>query len=115
MSPIRFTLIAVVSVCGLFAVTPPAVFAADGRVTGLIKLGAVAVAAGKITFYRDNGQFFGSKLKDGKFTIDRAPEGRLKVTIEGKGIPTKYASEDQSGLTVEIEPGENQFDFELEG
>lgn len=113
MFPIRFPLI--VAVCGLFAVTPPAVFAADGRVTGLIKLGASPLAAGKITFYRDNGQFVGCKVKDGKFTLDRVPEGRMKVTIEGKGVPIKYASEDQTVLTVDVEPGANEFDFELQG
>jgi hypothetical protein len=57
--------------------------------------------------------FVGAKVKDGKYTVNRVPVGRYKVTFEGEGVPSKYASEDTSGLRVEVREGANTFDFRL--
>jgi hypothetical protein len=71
------------------------------------------VASGRIIFYLDNGQFVGSKMKDGVYTIDRVPVGTRKVTVEGEGVPAKYAAEDTSALTVEVTEGTGPIDFSL--
>ena len=73
------------------------------------------LAAGKIAFHQDNGQFVGCKFKDGKFKIDRVPTGvRLRVIFEGKGVPLAFASEDTTALVVQVsEKGPNNFEFTL--
>lgn len=69
---------------------------------------------GRILFHLDKGQFVGATLDaEGRFTIDRVPLGDRQVTIEGKGVPEKYASEKQSGLKVQVVEGANEFQFEL--
>ena len=71
-------------------------------------------ALGKITFHLDD-QFVGAKAnEDGKFKVNRVLVGKYKVTIEGKGVPAKFASEDVSPLTVEVKVGANTFDFDLQ-
>jgi hypothetical protein len=58
--------------------------AADLKVSGNINLDGKLIAEGKVTFHFENGQFMGSKVKDGKYTVDRLPPGKYKVTVEGK-------------------------------
>jgi hypothetical protein len=109
----RSVLVTMVALCGLLVVASPSVVADDGEATGLITVGGKPLASGKITFHRDNGQFVGCKVKDGKYTIDRVPAGTLRVTIEGKGVPPAYTSEDTSALVVEVKKGAATFDFNL--
>ncbi|MHB0961382.1 MAG: hypothetical protein ACYC0X_34445 [Pirellulaceae bacterium] len=109
----RSAFVAVLALCGLISVAP-SVATADREVSGSINVDGKPLAAGKIAFHRDNGQFVGSKVKDGKFSVDRVPSGTLKVTLEGKGVPLAYASEDTSGLVVQVvQDGPNRFDFDL--
>lgn len=79
----------------------------------IVTVGGKPLSAGKITFHRDNGQFLGSKLKDGKYTIDRVPAGTLKVTVEGKGVGAAYTFENTTPLVVEVKEGAANFDFNL--
>jgi hypothetical protein len=87
--------------------------AADSKVSGRVTLEGKPLAAGKITFYLADGEFFGSKVKDGKYAIDHAQAGTRKVTVEGEGVPIKYTLDDTSSLTVEIKDGKNVFDLDL--
>jgi hypothetical protein len=90
------------------------VAAADGEVTGTIRIDGKQLVGGKITFYQENGQFIGSKIKDGKYKIDRVPARNLRVTVEGKGVPLKYTSDETSGLVVEVvEGGPTVIDLDL--
>jgi hypothetical protein len=110
----RFPFVAALALCSLLLLTAPSVAVADGEVAGTIRIDGKPLAGGKIAFHRDNGQFVGSKVKDGKYKVDRVPAGILRVTLEGKGVPLKYASEDTSGLVVEVvEDGPNRFDFDV--
>ena len=109
----RFVWISMAILGGLLVTSASSVRAADGDATGLITLNGKPLAAGKITFHRDNGQFLGSKVKDGNYTIDRVPTGTLRVTIDGPGVPLKFASEETSGLIVKAEEANNRFDFVL--
>ena len=112
MFPMRFVLV-VVATFSLLLVSASAAIAADGKVNGLIVLGGKPIP-GKITFHLDD-QFVGAKVKeDGKFKVNRVLVGKYKVTIEGKGVPAKFTSEDVSPLTVEVKEGDNTFDFDLQ-
>ncbi len=70
---------------------------------GVVTLNGKPVAKGKITFYLDHDQFVGAKIKDGQYTVERVPPGRWKVTVEGDGVPAKYAAEEQSAIMIEIQ------------
>ena len=76
-------------------------------------VGGELLSSGKVTFYLDNGQFVGSKIKDGEYTVDRVPFGTRRVTIEGKSVPVKYTSDDRSGLTLKVTEGEQTFDIDI--
>jgi hypothetical protein len=89
------------------------VAATDGKVMGTIIVGGKPLATGRIIFHLDNGQFVGSKVKDGKYVIDRVLVGTRKVTAEGEGVPAKYASEHTSSITAEVKEGTGTFDFNL--
>ena len=109
----RVLLIAVFAILGSSFAASPSAGAELGEATGVVTLDGKPLADGKITLYRDNGQFVGAKIKDGKFAIDFVPAGTLKVTLEGKEVPAKYGLEDASGLTVTVTAGKNVFDFSL--
>jgi uncharacterized protein (TIGR03067 family) len=81
---------------------PAAKQAGSPVVTGRVTLLGKPLTRGKITFHLDNDQFVGARIKDGEYTVERVPPGRWKVTVEGEGVPAKYASGEQSELTVEV-------------
>jgi hypothetical protein len=86
--------------------------AADAQVMGTVTLNGKPIAEGKVTFHLANDQFVGSKIKDGRYLIERVPVGTRKVTIEGKGVPAKYGSEETSSLTAEVKKGA-EINFDL--
>ena len=84
-----------------------------GSVEGKVTLKGQPLADGKIIFHLDNGQFVGCKIRNGDYKIDQVPCGTRKVSVEGRGIPAKYASDDSSALSVEITGGRQSFDVVL--
>ena len=100
------------AVCGLVMAAGSA-GADDGKVSGRVSVGGKPLAVGRVIFHLENGQFVGSKVKDGKYTIDRVPTGILTVTAEGDGIPAKYTRDDRSPLRVMVKEGEGMIDFNL--
>jgi hypothetical protein len=75
---------------------------------------------GKVTFIADGdpeGRI--GYLQDGAFTMEGLPPGDYAVLIEpeqpgsGPAIPAKYAAKDQSGITMAVENGANEFDIDL--
>ena len=109
------SLLAIVFVCcALFVTAPSHAVAADTKATGKVVLEDKPLAEGKVTFHLDNGQFIGSKLKkDGSYKTDRLPPGKYKVTVEGKGVPAQFTSEDKTPLVVMVEGNEINLDFNL--
>jgi hypothetical protein len=97
----------------MLALSPAIAHAADAQLSGMVALDGRPLAKGRILFHGKNGQFVGSRIKDGKFAIDSMPSGARIATIEGEGVPKKYADEETSALKVAINGGENQFNFEL--
>jgi hypothetical protein len=108
----RFVLI-LVATCGLVLASAPAAIAADGKLDGRITVRGKPFI-GKIAFHLDD-QFVGSKVNDeGKYKVNRLMVGKYKVTVEGKGVPEKYTSDDLTPLTVDVQEGDNTFNFELQ-
>ena len=113
MSHTNKVLMAIVLFCGLTLISGQ-VSAADGQVSGAIAVGGNPLATGRIMFHTTDGQFVGSKIKNGKYAVDQIPTGTRKVTIEGDGVPAKYSFDDKSPLTVEVIEGENTLDFVIQ-
>lgn len=97
----------------LLAAAPAAADEKAPSVNGIITLNGQPLPLGKITFHLDDGQFVGSKIKDGTYKVGLIPKGQWRVTVEGRGVPAKYASEKTSSLTVTIVPDINTLDFDI--
>ena len=82
-------------------------------VDGTVTVEGKPLAAGRIFFHLDDDQFFGAKIKEGRYKASRAPVGTWKVTVEGEAVPKRYASEETSPLTVQIKEGTNTFDIDF--
>jgi hypothetical protein len=83
-------------------------------VEGQIVMNGKPLSGGRILLHQDNGQFVGTKTdKEGKFKIDRVLVGKHKITVEHKVVPEKYASEDTSGLQIDVKSQTNSFILEL--
>lgn len=87
--------------------------AADGKLSGSVTIDGKPLAAGRVFFHLDDGQFVGAKVIDGAYSIDRVPTGTRKITVEGKGVAPKFTSENTSGLTMKVEKGKSTFDIAL--
>jgi hypothetical protein len=72
---------------------------------------------GTITFHLKDDQFVGTKIKDGRYRVDRVPFGAARVTIDSNEvrIPARFASPDTSGLSVEIKQRKVPVNFMLTG
>jgi hypothetical protein len=104
------------------------------KVSGSVKYQGKSVPVGTITFQSENGQYVETApIKDGQYSIDRAPVGTVKIGIvtpsapppmqmkqkvEGKSldggadsivaVPGKYANPENSGLTYTVTSTPNQ-------
>ena len=108
---IRFSICAVAGL--LIAILPAQADDKTGAVEGKVVFKGKPLADGKIIFHLDNGQFVGCKIKNGEYRIDQMPTGTRKVSVEAKGLPAKYSSEETTPLIVEIPGGKQNVDFEL--
>ena len=97
----------------LVIATSTPVATAQSKVGGRVMVGGQPFAAAKITLHRADGQFYGSMIKDGRYVMDFVPAGRMKITVEGKGVPGRFASAETSPLVFELRDSTNQFDIEL--
>jgi hypothetical protein len=113
MFSIRSVLIATITACSLFLSPISSAMAADPKASGKITLDGKPLATGKVTYHLDNGQFIGSKVKDGEYKIDHLPPGKYKVTVEGKVVPATYTSEEKTPLVAEIKDAAVNLDFNL--
>lgn len=113
MFTVRSILAAAITAVGLLSVSASHAAAADAKATGTITVDGQPLAAGKVTFYQEDGQFVGSKVKDGKYRVDHVSPGTYRVTVEGEGVPARFTSDATSPLTVEVKEAANTLDFEL--
>jgi len=89
--------------------------AADAEVAGAVTLNGTPLSDGRIIFRLPRDQFVGTKLNaQGDYTVFRVPVGTWKVTIEGEGVPAKYASEGKTPVLVQVMHQENvNLNFDL--
>ena len=86
------------------------------KLEGNVTFKGAPLATGRVILHLDDGEFVGSKVKDGKYTVSRVPTGEWRITIEGEEVPpvpSRFSSEDQSGLVVVVKAGSNTIDLNL--
>jgi hypothetical protein len=106
--------VVVALVAGLaFGVPADAADKGVGSVEGKVTLFGKPVAAGKISFHPAKGKPVVARVKDGDYSVNAVPAGEVVVTIEGKGVPPKYASPKTSPLRLEVRKGKNVHDVAL--
>jgi hypothetical protein len=100
-------------VIGMLAVPPLAADEVVASAAGSITINGQPLPLGKITFYLDDDQFVGSKIKNGSYKVTRVPVGEWRVAFEGEGVPAKFNSEERSPFRVVVKEGSSIFDFDL--
>ena len=111
-SPVRTILsasLAAFIVCSHLASADDGVATVIGRVT----LNGKPLAEGKIRLHGEGAKPVEMLISDGKYSADKAPLGEMTVTIEGKGVPTKFSARETTELRVSIRAGANEINFEL--
>jgi hypothetical protein len=100
-------------VIGVLAVHPLAADEVGTTAAGSITINGQPLPLGKITFYLDDDQFVGSKIKNGSYKVTRIPAGEWRVAIEGGGAPASFGSEETTPLRVVVKQGPNTVNFDL--
>ena len=89
-------------------------------VAGAISFNGDALPAGTISFESsEKGIATSAPIKDGSYSTDRSPTGKVAVSIDTASIqygnpakyvaiPSKYADSASSGLTIDVQPGVNE-------
>lgn len=85
-------------------------------VEGLVTLKGQPLAGARVVFQKD-GSGKGRETttgEDGKFAFAKIPLGNYRVGIASEVVTEKYADPNTSSLTVTVQEGRNQFNFELD-
>jgi hypothetical protein len=93
----------------------------DSIVRGKITVGGETLKNARIVLRSDDAQSrFRGDVKDGTFQINNVKPGQYTVSVrpadasdDEPKIPMKFRKASQSGLSIEVKDGENEFDFEL--
>jgi len=87
---------------------------ATAFVEGRVNFQGKPLPAGKIAFHPKEGKPVVALLgQDGTYSAKDVPTGTMRVSVESKLVPEKYASPETSGLQVELLKGKNILDIEL--
>jgi len=103
------TVVVALAVGWWLSMPPPSL---DARVSGHVSVSGAPLPQGRVLFHSADGPIVGAQVTAGKFSLEHVPIGRFSVTVDGNGVPAKYADQN-AGLTVEVEVGANVIDFEL--
>lgn len=87
--------------------------AAIGSVSGHVTVGGEPLLEGRIFYHYCDGQFVGSRIKDGRYTLNTVPLGVFKITVEGERIPRKFQAESSTPLSVQLGHRHSRFDIKL--
>jgi hypothetical protein len=93
------------------------------KIQGEIKVGGKAVQDGRIVLRSaDSTGRVQGRVKDGKYEVEHVRPGRYNVAVRPTAgsadearIPDKYRTSAQSGLTVQVNDGDNRVDLNLSG
>jgi len=84
----------------------------DARVAGHISVSGSPLPLGRVLFHSADGPIVGAQVTAGKYSLPKLPIGKFSVTVDGNGVPAKYADQN-GGLVVEVNDGANTIDFDL--
>jgi hypothetical protein len=111
--PISISLLTVVVLVAL-AGAALADDAETGTVEGKVTLNGKPLAKAKVIFHLKDGNAISAETKeDGSYTAKDVPTGTLPVSIQGEGVPKKYADRKTTPLQLEVKKGKSTADFEL--
>lgn len=97
-----------------FPVSATAAEKDTASVVGKVTFEGKPVAEGKVAFHPAKGRPVRVTTRaDGSYSARGVPVGDVTVTVEGKGIPRKYASKDATPLRVAVKGGENTINLDL--
>jgi hypothetical protein len=85
----------------------------NATIKGKITFEGAQVAEGKVVFHPEMGKPIEVKLKDGAYTVDKAPLGEMTIIVEANGVPAKYADPKKSPLRVTVVKGRNELNIDL--
>jgi hypothetical protein len=90
------------------------------HIDGKINLDGKPLDSGEITFHPvKNESARAAHVRDGSFKLDNISPGRYKITVgtrddaEKEKLAARYGSQQQSPLRVEVQPAQNEFQFDL--
>lgn len=90
------------------------------KLSGKVTLDGKPLANGMVTIHRGKKTVSttgvapnGTYSLVGKLPGGRVSAGSYSVSISGKSVPEKYSAREKSPLRVQLQPGENIFDFDL--
>ena len=106
-------------ISGALGCSEPSVDSNRTTVAGAVTFDGKPLPAGKVLFESsEKGIATTAPIKDGSYSTDRAPIGKVAVGVDTVSvkygnpsqfvrIPAKYADTATSGMEIEIKPGEN--------
>jgi hypothetical protein len=117
MFSLRFALLAGLAVGAALLSTAAGVLAAEkesGTIEGKITFDGSPVTKGKVSFHPEKGKPVSADLQaDGSYSAKGVPVGQMRITVESKETPKKFANPNTSGLTVEVKKGKQVYDIAL--
>jgi hypothetical protein len=83
-------------------------------IEGKILFKGKPVTEGKVAFHPEKGKPIEVTIReDGAYSADKVPVGEMKITVDAKGVPAKYADPKKTPLRCDVEKGRNTFNLEL--
>jgi hypothetical protein len=108
--PILFVGLAVVLSTGFAAKADEETASIEGKVA----FDGKPIANGKVAFHPEKGKPIEAEIKDGAYSAAKVPVGEMTITVEGKGVPAKYADPKTTPLRYDAKKGTQTLDLELQ-
>src|SRR5262245_65630992 len=92
MNPLRTLLPAAVVLIVVLSAARAADEKTAGSVEGVVRLDGQPLEKGKVSFHPAKGKAVEATVKDGAYSAKDVPAGKVRVTVEGQGVPKTYGS-----------------------
>jgi hypothetical protein len=117
MFHLRLSLLAALAACAVLLSSPSRGLAADnetGDIEGKIVVEGAPLTKGKVSFHLKKGKPITVEIgKEGDYSVKNVPVGEVRITIESKAAPKKYADVKTSLLTFQVKKGKQVLDLDL--
>jgi hypothetical protein len=108
--PILFVGLAVVLSTGVAATADEE----TASIVGKVAFNGKPIAKGKVAFHPEKGKAIEATIKDGAYSVAKVPVGEMTITVQGKGVPAKYADPKTTPLRYDAMKGTQTLDLELQ-